>query len=98
MSNTSTLTNTEIKITAPRLWKVVFHNDDFTPFEFVQAIIMKVYNKSKEDAFRLTKEVHEKGKSTIGTYTKEIATTKVEITVSTAIMYNYPLMATAEEA
>lgn len=98
MSDTSTAIDTTIKIASPNLWKVIFHNDEFTPVDFVAALLIKIYHKSREDAIKLTEEIHEKDKAVIGIYTKEIATTKVELTVHTALSYNFPLLATAEKA
>lgn len=86
-----------VKISPPKMWKVIFHNDDFTPFDFVQAVLIKQYNKSHDDAINIAQKVHNTGKGIVGTYTKEIAATKIEATIKTAIMFGFPLLATMEE-
>lgn len=79
------------------MWNVIFLNDDFTTFEFVMALLMQVFNKSGEQAIMITKEVHEKGKGVVGTYTKEIALTKQTIAMDYAKQYEYPLQVIVEE-
>ena len=37
----------EQKVKPPIMWNVVFHNDDFTTFEFVIACLMYFFNKKE---------------------------------------------------
>jgi ATP-dependent Clp protease adaptor protein ClpS len=98
MSDTSTVTNTKTFIKPPSQWKVIFHNDDTTPMEFVQQLLIQIFRKSKQDAFNLAYEVHTKEKAIVGIYTKEIANTRVDLTHYYAQSHGYPLKASAEEA
>lgn len=85
-----------VSIKKPRLYKVIFHNDDFTPFEYVQLILMLIFNKSKEEALFLTQEIHNSKKAIIGIYPKEIALTKKTQTDLNSKKNNYPLLCEIE--
>jgi len=80
------------------MWKVILHNDDFTPMEFVVQVLLQIFGKDLEEATRLMLTVHESGKATVGLYTKEVATTKVMQTQRAAEVYGHPLLSTTEEA
>lgn len=96
MSETQVDVTTNLKM--PSMWKVVIHNDDYTPVDFVIALIHKLFDKSIEEATRLTATIHNNGKAIIGLYTKEVATTKVLLVRENADVFGHPLLATAEEA
>jgi ATP-dependent Clp protease adaptor protein ClpS len=53
----------------PCMWNIVFYNDDYTPVNFVQFVLMKVFHISTGDALALTFAVHTQGKGIAGTYT-----------------------------
>jgi len=55
------------------MWNVVFHNDDYTPMEFVEFVLKRVFHISILDALALTLVVHTKGKAIAGTYAFEAA-------------------------
>ena len=73
-------------------------NDDFTPMDFVVAILMKVFKKSVDEAEQLMMEVHKKGKGVAGVYTFEIAETKVSQVMNAAKRAQHPLQCTLEKA
>jgi ATP-dependent Clp protease adaptor protein ClpS len=62
-----------IKIEPPKLWKVVFMNDDQTPMEFVIELLVGVFKHSQSSAKDLTMEIHNTGSAIAGTYIYEIA-------------------------
>jgi ATP-dependent Clp protease adaptor protein ClpS len=66
----------EVKIKRPSMWNIVFFNDDYTPMDFVQFVLMKIFHRSTEDALALTLAVHTQGKGIAGTYTFEVAEQK----------------------
>jgi len=94
----TTDTETIEKIKIPPMWKVIIHNDDYTPVDFVISLINKIFNKSWEEAVRLTYLVHNKGKADVGIFTKEIAVIKVSQVKEMAEQHGHPLLATMEEA
>lgn len=98
MSNTATDTSTRQMVKMPSMWKIVLHNDDFTPMDFVTRVLVDVFHKSAEEATQIMLTVHTAGKATVGLYTKEIALTKSGLVVKIAEQFNHPLLCTAEEA
>ncbi len=86
------------RVKPPSKYKVVFHNDDFTPMDFVVIALIAVFRKSTEEAFRIMMNVHEKGRGIAGgPYSKEIAETKVAKVIDFARQNGHPLKATFEK-
>jgi ATP-dependent Clp protease adaptor protein ClpS len=79
------------------MWNVIFYKDDKTPMGFIQAMLEQLYNKSKQDAFKISMEIHKNKKAIVGSYTKDIAISKAEMTEYTARGYEYPLKVKTEE-
>ena len=84
------------KIQRPRKFKVVFMNDDYTPMDFVAALLVEVFHKSVEDAKVITMSVHKQGKGIAGVYSREIAETKAIKSVQIARNSGHPLLIQAE--
>ena len=57
----------------PRQYKVVIHNDDYTPMEFVVEVLVKIFGKDRATATEIMWNVHLKGKGVCGVYSYEIA-------------------------
>jgi ATP-dependent Clp protease adaptor protein ClpS len=85
------------KITPPSKYKVVMHNDNFTPMDIVVAILMTVFKQPQEVAFKLMMDVHEKGKGIAGVYPKQIAETKVSKATMITKQLGYPFLLTMEK-
>lgn len=84
------------KTERPRKYRVILHNDDFTPMNFVAQLISQLFRKSESEAMRLTLEIHTKGAACCGVYTHEIAETKVAQVHLAARQNEHPLMASME--
>jgi len=82
----------------PPLYKVVLLNDDYTPMEFVVHILEDFFHLSRELAVHVMLKVHTQGKGVCGTFTKEIAETKVEQVNTYARQNQHPLICTMEPA
>lgn len=82
----------------PKRYKVIMHNDDYTPMDFVVQILIEVFLKEKEEAVRIMFQVHKGGGAVVGTYSFDIARTKVKIAMSLAKDEGYPFRLTMEEA
>lgn len=91
-------TITKPKVKKPSMYKVILHNDDFTPMDFVVMILERIFHKGGEEAVAIMMEVHTKGKAAVGTYTRDVAETKVDQCMSLAHRSQHPLKATVEEA
>ncbi len=92
-SNSSTAikerSNTRRK--TPDLYEVVLLNDDFTTFEFVIYVLIKVFGLGPEDAVELTSKVHNEGAGAVGRYALEEATEKVKTVHALANTQGFPL-------
>jgi ATP-dependent Clp protease adaptor protein ClpS len=95
-TTTETLTRTSLR--DPSMWTIVIHNDDFTPFDFVEGILKRYFHKTAAEAEIIAGTVHENGKARLGIFTKEIALTKVENVTKVCEEAGHPLKLTAEEA
>lgn len=85
------------KTEPPKKWNVIMVNDDFTPFDFVEHLLMAVFSKTQEESQVIAMAVHTEGKAVIATYTKEIAETKIALAKQLAIQAQYPLALIAQE-
>lgn len=80
----------------PPLYKVILLNDDFTPMEFVVAVLQDIFRKTEEESIQIMLHVHQKGVGICGVYTREIAETKVELVMQAATNNQHPLQCTME--
>ena len=90
-------TDSKTKLERPPLYKVLLHNDDFTPMEFVVFILQTIFNHGENDAIRLMLDVHRKGIGLAGVFTFEVAEMKVDKVTSLAQANEFPLLCTMEE-
>lgn len=87
-----------INIREPKHYKVIMHNDDFTPMEFVVEILIYIFRKDLLEAERLMMMVHESGRAAVGTYSYDMAVTKVREALEMAKKEGFPFRMTVEEA
>ncbi|MCA9553112.1 MAG: ATP-dependent Clp protease adaptor ClpS [Myxococcales bacterium] len=95
-SGTETLSETRKATKKPPMYKVLFHNDDYTTMEFVVSVLITVFHHSEASAFRIMMHVHTNGVGVAGVFTKEVAETKVAQTIAAARKNEYPLEVTIE--
>ncbi len=88
---------TRINIREPRHYRVVMHNDDFTPMDFVVDILIDIFHKGVPEAERLMLMVHESGRAAVGSYPYDIAVTKVQTALARAREQGHPFRMTVEE-
>ena len=84
------------KLQKPPFYKVILLNDDYTPMEFVVAILQRIFHKSREEATRIMLHVHQKGIGICGVFTWEVAETKVRQVLDFAKENRHPLKCTLE--
>ena len=92
----ATQTKKKEQLKKPPLFKVLFHNDNYTTMEFVVFVLQSVFNKTESDAMVIMLNVHRTGMGVAGVYTKDVAETKVEKTHQLAKEAEYPLKLSIE--
>jgi ATP-dependent Clp protease adaptor protein ClpS len=91
-----TQTATRPKVEKPPMWKVIFHNDDYTSMEFVVYVLQEIFRHSTASATRIMLHIHKTGIGIAGVYTREIAEARVQKTLDLAKEYGHPLQVTME--
>ena len=86
------------EIIEPKRYAIVLHNDDFTTQDFVVHILVSFLFKTGSDAHQLMLKVHLEGKAKVGSYTKDIAETKINLITSYSRKHGMPLLVTLDEA
>lgn len=82
----------------PPRYKVVLHNDDFTPMEFVVEVLQTFFYMDSEKAVQIMLAVHTQGKATCGIFTRDIAETKSHLVNEYARECQHPLLCDIDRA
>jgi ATP-dependent Clp protease adaptor protein ClpS len=90
------LTKERTKTQKPPMYRVLLHNDDYTTMPFVVYVLQNIFQHNEDDAYRIMMAVHRQGLGVAGTYTFEIAETKMTQTVRLARANEFPLLCTIE--
>jgi ATP-dependent Clp protease adaptor protein ClpS len=85
------------KTARPARYKVLLHNDNFTPMDFVVNILVQVFGKSPAAATQVMLQVHKGGMGVAGVYVLEVAETKVSTVHRMAEELGYPLRSGVEK-
>ncbi|WP_297768237.1 ATP-dependent Clp protease adapter ClpS [uncultured Roseovarius sp.] len=93
----SVVVATKPKTKRPPLYKVLLLNDDYTPMEFVVAVLERFFGMSHAQAFEIMLTVHKKGVAVVGVFSHEIAETKVAQVMDFARRHQHPLQCTMEK-
>ncbi len=88
---------TKPRLQRPPLYKVILLNDDFTPMDFVIEVLMDFFAMPEEKATQVMLQVHIQGVGVCGTYTKDVAETKVHIVNDYSREHQHPLLCAMEE-
>ncbi len=90
------LTRKKAQTKKPRMYKVLLHNDDYTPMEFVVAILQHIFGRGEVDSTEIMLHVHNNGVGVAGVYSYQVAETKVQKVLATAKRHEYPLQCSME--
>jgi ATP-dependent Clp protease adaptor protein ClpS len=90
-------TRTRRKVQRPPRYKVLLYNDDYTPMEFVVAILERIFGKGPSEATSIMLAIHNTGLGVAGVYTLDIAETKVAAVHGAAEQGGFPLRAGVEK-
>ena len=85
------------KVKPPPMFKVLLLNDDYTPMDFVIAVLQKFFSLSLEKATQIMLKVHREGIGVCGVYPRDVAATKVDQVKSYAKQHQHPLQCVMEE-
>ena len=86
------------KVKPPSKYKVVYHNDNFTPMDLVVISLMHFFRLDSKSAFDIMMQVHEKGRGIAqGGLSREIAETKCNSVIQWFKSQGFPLLATFEK-
>jgi ATP-dependent Clp protease adaptor protein ClpS len=85
------------KAKTPPLFKVLLLNDDYTPMDFVVAVLQQFFSMTREQATQIMLKVHKEGMGVCGVYPRDVAATKVEQVISFSRQHQHPLQCVMEE-
>ena len=85
------------RVKPPPMFKVVLLNDDYTPMDFVVAVLQTFFSMSREQATQIMLKVHRDGLGVCGVYPKDGAATKVEQVIAFSRKHEHPLQCVMEE-
>lgn len=80
----------------PSLYKVLLLNDDFTPMDFVVEILMNFFHMNDDKATDIMLQIHHDGRGICGTFSKDIAETKVHVVNEYSREHHHPLLCSME--
>lgn len=86
-----------VSLQPPKLWKVIFLNDDVTPMELVMQLLIEIFKHSEHRAAEITMDIHTAGSGIAGLYTFEIAEQRVIEATNIARANGSPLKIQAEQ-
>ncbi len=84
------------EVARPPMFRVIIHNDDYTPKDFVVMILHEIFHRPVKDAHQIMLQVHTRGFGVAGIYPYEIAETKVHRVHQLAIANGHPLKCSVE--
>lgn len=85
------------KVKQPPLFKVMLLNDDYTPMDFVVAVLQTFFAMTREQATQVMLKVHREGMGVCGVYPRDVAATKVEQVIAFSKQHQHPLQCVMEE-
>ena len=87
---------TKPELAKPPMYQVVLLNDDYTPMDFVVAVLEMFFSMTRQKATQVMLHVHTRGKGMCGVFTREVAETKVTNVNEFARSHQHPLLCTME--
>ena len=96
MSQVASKTSKE-KINIPKRFSVILLNDDYTTMEFVVEVLRRFFNKEFLAAETIMLKIHIDGEAVCGTYSYDVAQTKVTQVIDYSRKNEQPLMCVLRE-
>jgi len=76
--------------------RIIFHNDDATPAEFIIELLNSVFKKPVAEALKFTAKVEQRGRAICGTYPRDVANELLEAARQRIRLAAHPLKITSE--
>ena len=89
-------TKVRLKTERPRLHKVILLNDDYTPREFVVAVLKAEFRMNEDQAYRVMITAHKRGVCVVGVFAKDVDESKATRATEAGRSKGYPLLFTTE--
>jgi len=96
MGQTVTKT-TKPKLKKPKRFQVFLLNDDYTTMEFVIEVLKRFFDKNQQAAEAIMLKIHIEGESVCGTYSHDVAQTKLSQVIEFSRKNQQPLMCVLRE-
>lgn len=80
-----------LNVKEPDKFDVYMLNDDFTAMDFVVEVLRTVFYRNVADAEQIMLEIHNNGMALVGTYSYDIARSKVNMAEQMAREEGFPL-------
>jgi len=97
-TGTATITKPKTRTKTPSLYRVILVNDDYTPMDFVIHVLQRFFSKDIAEATKIMLQIHHQGSGVCGTYSHEIAETKVYQVNQYSRQNQHPLKCVMEKA
>lgn len=98
LENTALLETRRVQTVPPPSYRVLILNDDYTPMDFVVMVLQKFFQMDLHQATQVMLHVHTRGRAICGTYTREVAESKVAQVNSYSQINQHPLLCTMERS
>ena len=85
------------QIKEPKIFEVILLNDDYTSMDFVVEVLRKFFYKEFAAAEAIMLKIHIDGESVCGTYSYDVAQTKVSQVIEYSRKNEQPLMSVLRE-
>ena len=85
------------KLKIPNRFDVLLLNDDYTSMEFVVEVLRRFFHKESQVAEAIMLKIHIDGEAVCGSYSYDVAQTKVKQVMGYSRENNQPLMAVLRE-
>ena len=96
MSQASSKTS-KTKLKTPKRFDVILLNDDYTTMEFVVEVLRRFFYKEFQAAESIMLKIHIDGEAVCGTYSYDVAQTKVTQVIDYSRQNEQPLMCVLRE-
>ena len=80
------------KLKTPKRFEVILLNDDYTTMEFVVEVLQQFFNKEFKAAESIMLKIHIDGEAVCGTYSYDVAQSKVTQVIDYSRLNEQPLM------